>query len=221
MAEIKIVTKEQACYYLGVSIYATGDEIKRAYREKVKLCHPDSGNRNANEQLFCLIQEAYEFLTNNKQADIKSNNNTNVGSMNFQAANTKSMNARPVKIFQTNTNAKKQFTKQKQVEKDREFLRQWEDKKKKELRDTKEQARKNEQAWRNASSNKMRTQNISPDQLTEQEALEKIRAIWLAETIHRQIEADKEKAELENRRKLYRAFMQQQMNDTNEIDKMQ
>ena len=49
----------------------------------------------------------------------------------------------------------------------------------------------------------------------EEEILQKIRAIWLAETIHRQIAAEKEKTELENKRKLYRAFMQQQMQEEN------
>lgn len=47
----------------------------------------------------------------------------------------------------------------------------------------------------------------------EDEILEKIRAIWLAETIRRQIELDKEHKEVLQRRKLYQAFMQQQVRD--------
>ena len=47
----------------------------------------------------------------------------------------------------------------------------------------------------------------------EDEILEKIRAIWIAETIRRQIELDKEHKEVLQRRKLYQAFMQQQMDD--------
>ena len=47
----------------------------------------------------------------------------------------------------------------------------------------------------------------------EDEILEKIRAIWLAETIRRQIELDKEHKEVLQRRKLYQAFMQQQVQD--------
>ncbi len=47
----------------------------------------------------------------------------------------------------------------------------------------------------------------------EDEILEKIRAIWLAETIRRQIELDKENKEVLQRRKLYQAFMKQQVRD--------
>ena len=47
----------------------------------------------------------------------------------------------------------------------------------------------------------------------EEEVLEKIRAIWLAETIKRQIELDKEHKEVLQRRKLYQAFMQQNMQE--------
>ena len=50
----------------------------------------------------------------------------------------------------------------------------------------------------------------------EEEALEKIRAIWIAETIHRQIEHDKEQKEEENSRKLYQAFMKQKINEEEE-----
>ena len=50
----------------------------------------------------------------------------------------------------------------------------------------------------------------------EEEILEKIRAIWIAETVRRQIEQDKEKKEAENKRKLYRAFMQQRIHEEEE-----
>lgn len=48
---------------------------------------------------------------------------------------------------------------------------------------------------------------------TEEEILEKIRAIWLAETIKRQIALDQEHKEILQRRKLHQAFMQQQMQE--------
>lgn len=50
----------------------------------------------------------------------------------------------------------------------------------------------------------------------EEEALAKIRAIWLAETIRRQIELDKAAKEASDRKKLYQAFMQQRINEEEE-----
>lgn len=52
-------------YYkiLDISISATQEEIKKAYRLKAKIYHPDvNSSANAN-QLFALINEAYEVLT--------------------------------------------------------------------------------------------------------------------------------------------------------------
>lgn len=55
-------------YYriLGVQPTATAAEIKRAYRKKAKLLHPDvaksAGNDDAEEQ-FRLLQKAYEILS--------------------------------------------------------------------------------------------------------------------------------------------------------------
>jgi hypothetical protein len=47
----------------------------------------------------------------------------------------------------------------------------------------------------------------------EEEALEKIRAIWIAETIKRQIESDRQQKEIMQRKKLYEAFMQHELNE--------
>ena len=52
----------------------------------------------------------------------------------------------------------------------------------------------------------------------EEEVLDKIRAIWLAETIKRQIALDQEKKETEQKRKLYQAFMQQKLQEEQEQD---
>lgn len=49
---------------LGVAADASEDELKKAYRDKAKLYHPDvSKLENAHEK-FVLLSEAYEFLTN-------------------------------------------------------------------------------------------------------------------------------------------------------------
>jgi len=44
---------------LGLSPEATVDEVKAAYREKVKAHHPDQGG---SVEMFLLLQEAYEYL---------------------------------------------------------------------------------------------------------------------------------------------------------------
>jgi hypothetical protein len=51
-------------YYkiLGISLSATPEEVKRAYRLKAKLYHPDVNSSSNANQLFALINEAYEVL---------------------------------------------------------------------------------------------------------------------------------------------------------------
>jgi hypothetical protein len=50
---------------LDVSYYATSDEIKEAYRKKVKETHPD--NIQGDSEQFKLIIEAYEVLSNDEK----------------------------------------------------------------------------------------------------------------------------------------------------------
>ena len=50
---------------LGVSYYATIDEIKEAYRKKVKETHPDKTNGDSEQ--FKQIIEAYEVLSNDEK----------------------------------------------------------------------------------------------------------------------------------------------------------
>lgn len=53
-------------YYeiLGLGKNASTDDVKRAYRKKAMLYHPDkNGDHNANE-LFIEVSEAYEILSN-------------------------------------------------------------------------------------------------------------------------------------------------------------
>lgn len=56
-------------YYkiLEIPFTATLDEIKRAYRAKAKIYHPDINNADDANQLFSLINEAYKVLTNEEK----------------------------------------------------------------------------------------------------------------------------------------------------------
>lgn len=51
-------------YYrvLGVGRTASPEELKAAFRERAKLWHPDQGGREADEDRFRLLVEAYEVL---------------------------------------------------------------------------------------------------------------------------------------------------------------
>ena len=52
-------------YYeiLGLNSKATSDDIKKAYRELAKKYHPDINKSSTSEELFKLISEAYEVLS--------------------------------------------------------------------------------------------------------------------------------------------------------------
>lgn len=135
--------------------------------------------------MFILIQESYEFLM----------------AYNRQLALNQVQMQRQSRVFASNMSAKKQFEKQKQAEKDRDFVRQWEEKKRKEKLEQ-EEKKKHQQATMSK----------------EEELIQRIKAIWIAENIRRQVETEKEKLEQENRRKLYKAFMQQKMNENEELN---
>ncbi|TLX73261.1 hypothetical protein E9993_15845 [Labilibacter sediminis] len=47
---------------LGVTSHATLDQIKKAYRKKAKLLHPDVNKSDNAKEEFILINEAYEYL---------------------------------------------------------------------------------------------------------------------------------------------------------------
>ncbi len=58
------------CYeILGVRQNATAAEIKRAYRKKAKLLHPDTAQSENSEQ-FRLLVRAYEILSDQRQRSI-------------------------------------------------------------------------------------------------------------------------------------------------------
>jgi hypothetical protein len=68
-----MTNKSLDAYYqiLGISSKASINEIKRAYRQKARVLHPDKNKApNANDQ-FILLTEAYECLINIKPSTTK------------------------------------------------------------------------------------------------------------------------------------------------------
>ena len=55
---------------LGVRPNATLSEIKRAYREKAKLFHPDSSGDSSNKEQFTQVVQAYRVLSDARQRNI-------------------------------------------------------------------------------------------------------------------------------------------------------
>lgn len=55
---------------LGVRQNATLSEIKKAYREKVKLLHPDISGDVSNSEEFTQVVKAYRVLSDNRQRSI-------------------------------------------------------------------------------------------------------------------------------------------------------
>jgi DnaJ-class molecular chaperone len=67
---VSIISMTQRDYYdvLGVSRSASGDEIKRAYRQLAKKYHPDRNKDDKTaEGKFKEVQEAYEVLSDDKK----------------------------------------------------------------------------------------------------------------------------------------------------------
>jgi len=58
-------SREQNYYQvLGVSLEATPEQIKRAYRRMVRLTHPDLQGAEADTETFRRVKHAYEVLGN-------------------------------------------------------------------------------------------------------------------------------------------------------------
>ncbi|MDE6621666.1 MAG: DnaJ domain-containing protein [Lachnospiraceae bacterium] len=234
------MTRREACYFLGIREDASEEQIKRAYRYKAKLYHPDANPNVDTKEYYIKVQRAYEYLMSNPYmvsvsgvsptaaANPAANTNmhyhnsygrptgntmyNNPFAANFMgthAANTsyygaQTVNARPTKVYASTATAKASYKKQKEKEKEHEKIQKWDE----EYKSSKRRQRQ-EQMYGKEYTDRMTGTSKSK----EEEILEKIRAIWLAETIKRQIEWDKEHKEAMQRRKLYQAFMQQQIQD--------
>lgn len=57
------MTRTEALGILGVSSTATLDDIKKAYRNLVKITHPDKDDLPGAHQRFILVKTAYEILS--------------------------------------------------------------------------------------------------------------------------------------------------------------
>lgn len=178
MKENHILSRQEACRYLGVEERATDEEVKKAYRILAKRYHPDANTQTDTSELYIRIQEAYEYLLAHPYVQPI---------------------VRQPRIFQTDVQTREQYRRQKRFEEERKKMLQREEMMKK-------------QAVKQPKVN-------SSSKTKEEEVLEKIRAIWIAETIRRQIAQDKEQKEAENRKKLYQAFMQQRINEEEEQKK--
>lgn len=235
------MTRKEACYYLGIREDAAEEQIKRAYRYKAKLYHPDANPNMDTKEYYIKVQKAYEYLMSTPNDILSSNGSANTmqgQAMNrnvnnpFTAANTmygnpymansagtnaayasnfnpnysgsKTVNVRPAKVYASTATAKANYKKQKEKEKERKKIQKWDE----EYKSSKRRQQQT-QLYGKEYTDKMTGTSKSK----ENEILEKIRAIWLAETIRRQIELDKEHKEVLQRRKLYQAFMQQQVQD--------
>lgn len=55
--------KKEACNILGVSPYATKEEIKRAYRNMCKIYHPDRNSDPEAKKVYLKVQQAYKLLS--------------------------------------------------------------------------------------------------------------------------------------------------------------
>ena len=54
--------QKEACKILGVSIYATKEEIKKAYRNLCKMYHPDKNSAPEAKRIYLEVQQAYKYL---------------------------------------------------------------------------------------------------------------------------------------------------------------
>lgn len=77
-SEVDVIKKQQSIFrseidnaylLLGISRLATDNEVKTAYKKKLKECHPDvnPGNKEASTKLTVKVVEAYELIMANRK----------------------------------------------------------------------------------------------------------------------------------------------------------
>ena len=198
------MTRKEACYILGIKEDASDEQIKKAYRYKAKLYHPDANPASDTMECYIRIKRAYEYLLNSQTSGVPMNKSGNGAYSMTNKPYQNQCNVRPAKIFESSPSVRASYQRQKNKEKELEKMQKWD----KEYKSNKKYQQQS-QMYGKAYADRM----SMPQKSKEEEALEKIRAIWLAETIRRQIAADKEHKEALQRKKLYQAFMQQKLNE--------
>ena len=206
------MTRKEACYFLGIRENASDEQIKRAYRYKAKLYHPDANPSGDTKEYYIRLQKAYEYLLNNPYVPTGGGVAPNtVGAMQNQQTAPNGMyfyqmpqQQRPAKIFATSDATRSSYIRQKEMANEHQKIEKWD----KDYRESKRR-KQQMQMYGKEYADRMNP----PKKSKEEEVIDKIRAIWIAENIKRQIAQDREQKEMLQRRKLYKAFMQQKMQD--------
>ena len=74
------MTRKEASYFLGIKEDADEEQIKKAYRYKAKLYHPDANPNIDTRDFYIKAQMAYEYLMNNPYTPTDNQNTTTVNS---------------------------------------------------------------------------------------------------------------------------------------------
>lgn len=165
-----------ACAQLNIREDATKDDIKKAYRSKAKMLHPDvTMNEQSNIQ-YLYVKNAYEYLLNHdRPLPIRS-----------QTISQQPLaQPRQAKVLGNDAVLRHQLKNKSDIEKSKQKAKEWVPKE--HFADTRKHEKEKMQMGK-----------------SEEEILNQIRAILIAEHIKRQIANDKEK-------KLYKAFMQHEI----------
>lgn len=223
------MTRKKACYFLGIRENASEEQIKRAYRYKAKLLHPDANPNADTKEFYINVQMAYEYLMNNpypmpnnsaagknpNEVYTQANNvygyNAYAGSnvymnnqMYQQFYQQNPQNTRPARVYASTEATRASYQRQKEKEKEREKIQKWDEENRNAKRMQQQEA---------LYGKKYAEHMAGPSMSREDEILEQIRAIWIAETIRRQIALDEQHKDILQRRKLNKAFMQQKLQE--------
>lgn len=100
-----------ACKQLEIEENATKEEIKKAYRLKVKQFHPDASKSNLTSNQYIMVQKAYEYLSTHTRPENKIYN-----IQQYQ---------RPAKVFGNDERLNRELKKQKEIEKSKRKAQNW------------------------------------------------------------------------------------------------